>query len=186
MPHIAWRWTESEKEMLRSLFEQGLIYSRIGEILHRSLNSVKARLRILGLSRIKTPYRFWKTTDITYLSLKYPSSSRGELAMKMGRTPDAISAKTKNLGFPTKLKRHPPPKGGMKIYPGNQVRDCVIDSLSGLNIWEILCHCGNVYRRTAASITRAHREGSAMSCGCLRGRTEPGPDFDKSLYERHH
>lgn len=106
-------WTAREDQFLREYYSTGSIAS-LSRSLNRTANSVKARLRRLGLSSKKSPGRNnWLATDLTHLrrlvDRGYTNATIGNV---LGRSVFSVQAARTRLGIATR-------------QPRTQHRDCL-------------------------------------------------------------
>jgi hypothetical protein len=93
-------WTADDEAELRRLFPT-MTNAELARELDRTLESIMVRSRSLGLYR-KGPARFprkrWTREEERLLIRLWKKYPRGEIARRLGRTPDAVGLRAKSLG----------------------------------------------------------------------------------------
>lgn len=87
-------WTEKEIDFLKAHYEE-MEYVDIGKILNRTKDSVRYKLKDLGL----TKKNGWSQKEIQYLKDNFQSQSKREIASYLNRTPNSIQIKANKLGL---------------------------------------------------------------------------------------
>lgn len=95
------RWTVEEIQMAEALFNCEKSYEEIASRLNRSENSIATLLRNMGYS-YRLP-KFWKGSELKYLSDNYKNMTYQEIANELDRTVKAVEAKAGELGYQKRL-----------------------------------------------------------------------------------
>lgn len=96
------KWTEEDIEEAIMLFKNKKTYREIAEIIDRSEWAVANLLRNMGYS-YRLP-QFWQGKEFKFLRENYENMTHAEIALELGRTTKAISAKCEELGYSKRVR----------------------------------------------------------------------------------
>jgi hypothetical protein len=93
-------WTPKEEATLERLRANGTPPIEIARRLGRSPSAVcQHAIRSLGLEPLRAPKRFWAESDTRRLVDLFPTTTIGDIANELGRTPQSTRDKAKNEGL---------------------------------------------------------------------------------------
>lgn len=158
------RWTAAEDASLRDGYAEGWTCRHIARILPgRTAAAVAARARKLGLT---TYARRWSRADDERLRRLQGRRSPAEIARALGRTPEAIRRRARNLALTTAVPSDPSRSG----WPWSSEEDDLLRLHAALNPALLAERLG---RSDEAVVTRLRRLG--LRDGRRRSPHHPAP-----------